>query len=264
MNPQTRARVRKIVTALKRYNPERVILFGSAARGDADAHSDIDIAVIKETSERFLDRLERVYELIRPTYALDALVYTPKEFAEMQAERRSFVEQIIQDGIVLYDRSRGTLPLRLPSRPKKGGFRMQEAEQEGRRWLEQAEYEYRAAKHNTKTKFFAVACFYAQQAAEKALKAFLHLKGERYVTGHSISELCDRCGKWDKTFLHFKARVEKLDRFYTLTRYPNALPGGVPARTYKLDDAQTALRLAEKVLAAVRRHFSAKSPGGQE
>jgi predicted nucleotidyltransferase len=74
VNTRVRARIKKIVTALKRYDPERVILFGSAARGEADAYSDMDIVVIKETSERFLDRLGRVYDLIEGDFALDALV----------------------------------------------------------------------------------------------------------------------------------------------------------------------------------------------
>jgi predicted nucleotidyltransferase len=107
VNTCTRARIKKIVNALKPYDPERVILFGSAARGDADAHSDIDIVVIKETSARFLDRLGRVYALIDGNFAFDALVYTPKEFAEMQARENPFVERVVREGVTIYERPQG-------------------------------------------------------------------------------------------------------------------------------------------------------------
>lgn len=107
MNARVRARVRKIVNALKPYDPERIILFGSAARGDADADSDIDIAIIKNTRARFLDRLERVYDLIDLDCAMDALVYTPKEFAEMQARENPFIESVLREGITIYERPKG-------------------------------------------------------------------------------------------------------------------------------------------------------------
>lgn len=107
MNSLTRSRARKIVSALKPYDPERVILFGSAARGDADKYSDIDVVVVKETSERFLDRLGRVYDLIDLDCAFDALVYTPEEFAELQARENSFIEHVLHEGITIYERSTG-------------------------------------------------------------------------------------------------------------------------------------------------------------
>lgn len=104
MKAHVRTRVKKIVNALKRYDPEQVILFGSAARGESDPYSDIDIVVIKETPERFLDRLGRVYDLVNPDFALDALVYTPQEFSEMQARENPFVERVLAEGVTIYER----------------------------------------------------------------------------------------------------------------------------------------------------------------
>jgi predicted nucleotidyltransferase len=49
-------RITQLISALRDYDPEQVILFGSRARGDADEHSDLDVAIIKETDERFMDR----------------------------------------------------------------------------------------------------------------------------------------------------------------------------------------------------------------
>ncbi len=97
-------RVEHIIASLEEYDPQRVILFGSWARGDEDEYSDLDLVIIKETQERFLDRLERVYDLVKPTFAMDVLVYTPKELAEMQERNNYFTEMVLKEGVVIYER----------------------------------------------------------------------------------------------------------------------------------------------------------------
>lgn len=99
-----RERIEEIVSSLREYEPERIILFGSHARQDADEYSDLDLVVIKETEERFLDRLKRVFDLINPDFALDILVYTPQEFAQMVEEGNVFLERVMEEGIVIYER----------------------------------------------------------------------------------------------------------------------------------------------------------------
>jgi len=99
-------RIEQIVSSLKEYDPERIILFGSHARRDADEYSDLDLVVIKETGERFLDRLKRVYELVRPTFAMDLLVYTPEEFARMKEEGNPLIKRVLEEGVVLYEKAR--------------------------------------------------------------------------------------------------------------------------------------------------------------
>jgi len=97
-------RITQVVSALKEYEPERIILFGSQARRTADQYSDLDIVIIKETDERFLDRLNTVYELVQPRFAMDVLVYTPQEFTEMQEQGNSFVEMVLKEGVIIYER----------------------------------------------------------------------------------------------------------------------------------------------------------------
>lgn len=82
------------------YGPvEKILLFGSAARGQQDEASDIDLIIIKHTSLRFLDRLLSVPML--PVHA-DVFVYTPEEFAQMQQQENPFVLSALEDAIVLY------------------------------------------------------------------------------------------------------------------------------------------------------------------
>jgi len=51
-------KLKTLLQALQGYRPQRIILFGSVARGEADADSDLDVLVIKDTPEPFVHRLE--------------------------------------------------------------------------------------------------------------------------------------------------------------------------------------------------------------
>jgi predicted nucleotidyltransferase len=73
-----------IVDQLRWYDPERIILFGSYARGDPAG--DIDVVIIKRTAARFLDRLKVVYERWSLPVAVDILIYTPEEWQQMLEE----------------------------------------------------------------------------------------------------------------------------------------------------------------------------------
>lgn len=97
------ARVRQVVEDLKPYRPVRVILFGSAARGDADAHSDLDFVVIKQTDKRFLERLKEAALLVRAPGAIDLLVYTPEEWQRMKETENPFAERVLAEGRVVYE-----------------------------------------------------------------------------------------------------------------------------------------------------------------
>ncbi len=99
---------------------------------------------------------------------------------------------------------------------------------------------------------FYMVCFLSQQAAEKALKAFLYAQGVDPVFGHSVAHLCDRCAAYDSSFKELKPKVKNLDQFYIEARYPNGLPDQVPAEFYDRHDAQVAIEMVDRVLTAVR------------
>jgi len=64
-----------------------------------------------------------------------------------------------------------------------------ESRAEGHRWLVQAENDLRFAELAARERFFAQACLNSQQAAEKALKAFLYARGAEQVMDHSVTDL---------------------------------------------------------------------------
>ena len=92
-----------LVQLLQRYEPERIILFGSQARGEADSYSDYDIVVIKRTGRPFLDRLQdMVPYLVEFSRPAEILVYTPEEFDRMRETGLGWVIQ--NEGVLLYER----------------------------------------------------------------------------------------------------------------------------------------------------------------
>jgi len=87
-----------------KYKPEKIVLFGSIAKGEVNRWSDIDLVIIKRTQRRFLDRIKEVLMLIEPQVGVDILVYTPKEFKVLSAERPFFQQEINAKGIMLYEK----------------------------------------------------------------------------------------------------------------------------------------------------------------
>lgn len=93
-----------LLESIKRYNPLKVYLFGSYVRGDADEISDIDIVIIKETGLTFFERLKELIKFLDIPKAVDALVYTPEEFDKMQDDGNAFIEMVLEEGVLLYER----------------------------------------------------------------------------------------------------------------------------------------------------------------
>lgn len=94
----------EIVRVLKHYEPERIVLFGSRVRGDADEYSDYDLVVIKHTDRPFLERLrDMVPYLVKFTRPVDILVYTPEEFDRMGETGLGWM--VRREGVTLYERS---------------------------------------------------------------------------------------------------------------------------------------------------------------
>ncbi len=123
------------------------------------------------------------------------------------------------------------------------------------RWLKQAEADFDAAKDSLKSEHFEWACFQAQQAAEKALKAFLYSQGLRAIITHSIAELLMKAQKYVSFDIPLK-QAKALDSYYIPTRYPNGLPGtSIPARYYSKEDAELCINYAELILKSVKKYI---------
>jgi HEPN domain-containing protein len=114
-------------------------------------------------------------------------------------------------------------------------------------WLRQAQRDLRHAEHAFEDGDYEWACFAAQQAAEKALKAVYQKMGAE-ARGHSVTALI---GSLPQSFPPAAVLLEKakvLDKYYIPTRYPNSFERGIPGEYFTADEAKGAISFAREIL----------------
>lgn len=87
------------------YAPQKIILFGSYVYGSPGPDSDIDLLIIKETTERFIDRWARVQGILTGTHRslpVETIVLTPREIENRLAVGDQFIVEILEKGQTLY------------------------------------------------------------------------------------------------------------------------------------------------------------------
>jgi len=91
---------RRVVQAV---DPERIILFGSAARGAAGPHSDLDVLVIKSGTRRRIELMHAIRRALRGfPAAVDLVVATPTEIARWGEHPGLVFHQALGEGVELY------------------------------------------------------------------------------------------------------------------------------------------------------------------
>jgi len=130
---------------------------------------------------------------------------------------------------------------------------------EAQRWFAQAQDDLEAASFLHKHGKYAQACFFCQQAAEKAAKA-LWLVFDVEPWGHSVTRLFKEFpdSRIANRLRELLPNAQTLDRFYIPTRYPNAIPDITPAEAFGEADAAKALHLADEILQAVENLLESK------
>ncbi len=120
-------------------------------------------------------------------------------------------------------------------------------------WFAQAERDVEQAVSSKQDERHEWACFAAQQAEEKAIKA-LHLAYGQEAWGHVIARLLKDLPTKVPAILIDKARV--LDNFYIATRYANGHPEGPPFEHYGSIQSEQAINYAREILAFVRAQMA--------
>ena len=88
---------------VKHLNPKLVILFGSFASGDINEGSDVDILVVADFKEDFLQRIGTLMKLNTFGIPVEPLGYTPEEFEAMKRDGNPFVLEVLGKGKILYN-----------------------------------------------------------------------------------------------------------------------------------------------------------------
>lgn len=89
----------------RKYRPEKIILFGSAAKGEFEEGSDLDFFIIKETKLPRHRRPLEIYQFLDDrVLPIDFIIYTPEEFKERLSLGDFFIKRILKEGEVLYER----------------------------------------------------------------------------------------------------------------------------------------------------------------
>jgi predicted nucleotidyltransferase len=104
MELESEKEIQSITTQLiEKYGPEKIILFGSVARGEYDQANDLDFLIIKQDVPFYgIDRMRELDELIDRNVAADMLVYRPDEFEDRVRLGDPFIKAILREGRVLY------------------------------------------------------------------------------------------------------------------------------------------------------------------
>ena len=86
------------------FHPQRLILFGSRARGDERRDSDVDLLIVAPSDQ---PRWQRVVPVYRALAGLgvpkDIVWWTPEEIAEWQGVKTHFINTVLRERIVLYE-----------------------------------------------------------------------------------------------------------------------------------------------------------------
>jgi predicted nucleotidyltransferase len=91
----------------ERYKPQRVILFGSYARGEAHAGSDLNLCLVVQEAGEWLERhAEFLRRVDLPGTAIRPVIYTAQELERLRAEGHPFVREILEEGRVLHESRR--------------------------------------------------------------------------------------------------------------------------------------------------------------
>ncbi len=88
----------------ERFQPDKIILFGSYAYGTPHADSDVDILVIMPARNEF-DQAFKIRSEVPPQFPMELIVLKPRNVKWRLDERESFLTEIMTRGKVLYEKN---------------------------------------------------------------------------------------------------------------------------------------------------------------
>jgi HEPN domain-containing protein/predicted nucleotidyltransferase len=262
--------VQNIVEAAQ---PDKIILFGSAARGEMGPNSDIDLLVIKSGKFNH-DRLTRdIYRNLTCAVGVDALVVTPEVLEQYGDSPYLVYYPALREGKVIYDSGKkegrtaprwvSEGPRTFDSAARRVNMQKQAAlpgeghmgrkrypPTDPREWLIRAKSNLAGAGQVAPGIELEDLCYDAQQAAEKAIKAVFIRRGLRFPYVHDLRQLLQLLDQAGVKVPKYVWKADELTRFAFEARYPGQFPPVTP-RPYR-----RALRIAEGVVRWAERQIA--------
>lgn len=100
--PQIQTQINSIKNQLiKKYKPQKIILFGSYAYGQPSKESDVDLLIVSETDKKFHERAQEVRTYLPKDQPFDLIVLTPLEYQKARVTNPLLLE-IESKGKVIY------------------------------------------------------------------------------------------------------------------------------------------------------------------
>jgi len=105
----TKEEIERIIHSIRNeYEPDKIILFGSYSTGLANEDSDLDLLIIKDSDKTRIERGIEIKKLLRKykmCFPIDLLIYTPNELMQENLGKNSFINNVLKDGKVVYERN---------------------------------------------------------------------------------------------------------------------------------------------------------------
>lgn len=105
--------IKQAIKDLEPYKAQKIILFGSAAKGSAKENSDIDLLIVKNTKKKHSDRIGDCLDLLykkeyfgadKIDIPIEPIVYTPQEIKKRLKIGDFFLKDILKHGKIIYER----------------------------------------------------------------------------------------------------------------------------------------------------------------
>lgn len=91
---------------VERFDPEQITLFGSHARGEVGAHSDVDLLVVLRADAGQPQHGNPIRRAIAERFVLpvDVIIHSPEDLAKQRDDPYSLIHKVLKEGKVLYER----------------------------------------------------------------------------------------------------------------------------------------------------------------
>ena len=209
---------------VKAAQPQKIILFGSAARGDMHDRSDIDLLIIKDGADKW-DCESRIRSgLAGIGKPVDVIVASTATIERYKHSHALVYKPALREGKILYEAPNQGDPLDPDDLPPDEFPPGRYPPDDPREWLARAKSNLAYARSRPPDVLFEDMCFSAQQAAEKAIKARLIALDVEFPYTHDIKKLLASLETAGDAIPDEVRAAEALTPYAAILRYPNECP----------------------------------------